>query len=64
MVQRIPDFTNHELCRLAGRLSTPGRPVGLIDVTDVVDMLPEIEEHASERAAKPEDRGFRERRAA
>ena len=45
-------------------VDTEGRPVGLIDVTDVVGMFPEIEELGSERRAKPEVRGLRERRAA
>ncbi len=41
-----------------------GRPVGLIDVTDVVGMFPEIEEHASERPSGPEVRSLRGPRAA
>jgi arabinose-5-phosphate isomerase len=45
-------------------IDAAGRPVGLIDVTDVVGMFPEIEEHASDQAAKSEGRAFREGRAA
>ena len=41
-----------------------GRPVGLIDVTDVVGMFPQIEEHGGERPSRPEYRAFREPRAA
>jgi len=41
-----------------------GRPVGLIDVTDVVGMFPEIDELASERPSEPEVRNLREPRAA
>lgn len=40
-----------------------GRPVGLIDVTDVVGMFPEMDEHGSERPSRPEYRVFREPRA-
>ncbi|MFC1597245.1 SIS domain-containing protein [Planctomycetota bacterium] len=40
-----------------------GRPVGLIDVTDVVAMFPELNEHGSERPPKPEYRVFPARRA-
>jgi len=40
-----------------------GRPVGLIDVTDVVAMFPELNEHGSERPSKPEYRVYREPRA-
>jgi arabinose-5-phosphate isomerase len=41
-----------------------GRPVGLIDVTDVVGMFPEIEERGTERPASAEQRVFGEARAA
>jgi len=41
-----------------------GRPVGLIDVTDVVGMFPEIDELASERPSEPEVRSLRGPRAA
>ena len=40
-----------------------GRPVGLIDVTDVVGMFPELNEHGGERPSRPEYRVFREPRA-
>jgi arabinose-5-phosphate isomerase len=40
-----------------------GRPVGLIDVTDVVGMFPELNEHGDERPPRPEYRVFREPRA-
>ena len=40
-----------------------GRPVGLIDVTDVVGMFPELSEHGGERPSKPEYRVFPEPRA-
>ncbi len=40
-----------------------GRPIGLIDVTDVVGMFPEMDEHGSERPSRPEYRVFREPRA-
>ena len=39
-----------------------GRPVGLIDVTDVVAMFPEMDEHARERPSRPEYRVFPARR--
>jgi arabinose-5-phosphate isomerase len=39
-----------------------GRPLGLIDVTDVVAMFPELNEHGSERPSKPEYRVFPPRR--
>jgi len=39
-----------------------GRPVGLIDVTDVVGMFPELNEHGGERPSKPEYRVFPARR--
>jgi arabinose-5-phosphate isomerase len=39
-----------------------GRPVGLIDVTDVVGMFPEMNEHAGERPSRPEYRVFPEPR--
>ena len=39
------------------------RPVGLIDVTDVVGMFPELNEHGDERASKPEYRVFSQPRA-
>ena len=39
------------------------RPVGLIDVTDVVAMFPELNEHGGERPSKPEYRVFPERHA-
>jgi len=41
-----------------------GRPVGLIDVTDVVGMFPEVDELARERPSTGECRLFREPRAA
>lgn len=41
-----------------------GRPVGLIDVTDVVGMFPEIEEHATERPSGLDDRDLGQRLAA
>jgi len=41
-----------------------GRPVGLIDVTDVVGMFPEMHEHAGERLSRPEYRVFRRPRTA
>jgi len=41
-----------------------GRPVGLVDVTDVVGMFPEIEEHANEQPTGVADRSLAERRAA
>ena len=41
-----------------------GRPIGLIDVTDVVGMFPEIDAHRSERVSSPEDRVLRQPRAA
>jgi arabinose-5-phosphate isomerase len=37
-----------------------GRPVGLIDVTDVVGMFPELDEHGSERPSKAAYRVFPE----
>jgi arabinose-5-phosphate isomerase len=37
-----------------------GRPVGLIDVTDVVGMFPEVDGHGSERPSRPEYRVYRE----
>ncbi len=40
------------------------RPVGLIDVTDVVGMFPELNEHEGERPSRPEYRVFREPRTA
>jgi len=40
-----------------------GRPVGLIDVTDVVGMFPEMDEHGSECPSRPEYRVFCESRA-
>ncbi|MHC4407031.1 MAG: KpsF/GutQ family sugar-phosphate isomerase [Planctomycetota bacterium] len=40
-----------------------GRPVGLIDVTDVVAMFPELNEHGGERPSRPEYRVFPEPRA-
>jgi arabinose-5-phosphate isomerase len=40
-----------------------GRPVGLIDVTDVVGMFPELNEPAAERPPQPEYRVFPEPRA-
>ena len=40
-----------------------GRPAGLIDVTDVVGMFPEMDEHGSQRASRPEYRVFRQPRA-
>ena len=40
-----------------------GRPVGLIDVTDVVGMFPEMNEEENERPSKPEYRIFPARRA-
>jgi len=39
------------------------RPVGLIDVTDVVGMFPELNEHDGARPSKPEYRIFPEPRA-
>ena len=39
-----------------------GRPVGLIDVTDVVGMFPELNEHEGERPSRPEYRVFPARR--
>lgn len=41
-----------------------GRPIGLIDVTDVVGMFPEIDARRSERVSSPEDRVLRQPRAA
>ena len=41
-----------------------GRPVGLIDVTDVVGMFPEMNEHEGEHPSRPEYGVFREPRAA
>jgi arabinose-5-phosphate isomerase len=41
-----------------------GRPIGLIDVTDVVGMFPEIEELGRERPSTPAERVLREPRAA
>lgn len=40
-----------------------GRPIGLIDVTDVVGMFPELNEEASERRSSPESLHFPVRRA-
>jgi arabinose-5-phosphate isomerase len=40
-----------------------GRPVGLIDVTDVVGMFPERDEHGGECPPRPDYRVFREPRA-
>ena len=40
-----------------------GRPVGLIDVTDVIGIFPELGEHAEQRPSKPEYRVFHEPRA-
>ena len=40
-----------------------GRPVGLIDVTDVVGMFPEMNEQGGERPSRPEYRVFPEPRA-
>lgn len=41
-----------------------GRPIGLIDVTDVVGMFPEIDALRSERVSNSEDRALRQPRAA
>ena len=40
-----------------------GRRVGLIAVTDVVGMFPELNERGGERPSKPEYRVYREPRA-
>jgi arabinose-5-phosphate isomerase len=44
-------------------LDAEGRPAGLIDVTDVVGMFPEVGEHGKERPPKRPYRVFREPRA-
>ena len=41
-----------------------GRPVGLIDVTDVVGMFPELNEHGGERPSRPEHQVLPARRTA
>ena len=38
------------------------RPVGLIDITDVVGMFPELDEHGGKRPSKLEYRVFPARR--
>jgi arabinose-5-phosphate isomerase len=40
-----------------------GRPVGLIDITDVVGMFPEMDEHRGARPSEPAYRVFPEPRA-
>ena len=63
MIDAVAAMAQRKISELPA-VDAAGRPVGLIDVTDVVGMFPDIEDHASESPSRPEGRVFCEPRAA
>jgi arabinose-5-phosphate isomerase len=59
MVDAVELMARHKISELPV-VDGEGRPVGLIDVTDVVGLLPKRSGEGSERRGKPECRVFRE----
>jgi len=62
MIDAVAEMAQRKISELPV-VDAEGRPLGLIDVTDVVGMFPELNEHEGERPSMPEYRVFREPRA-